>query len=216
MARRLHRDGRFRTWLGARLGGDRELGDRALRRIFHGLGAAVLLYYVLPPHLLGRWPNAVLLFAALGGIVLLELLRLGAGLELPTIRPYEQRRPASYAYFAVALVAAIVLFPEPIAAAVVLMTALVDPLLGELRRGVRRPAGVLGVAGAVAFALAFSAFRFVGAWALLPSAGLAALGASLAVLAEWPKWRGIDDDLAMTLVPGAVLYALVYLVPSLV
>ncbi|HLY76742.1 MAG TPA: hypothetical protein VKT21_02510, partial [Thermoplasmata archaeon] len=137
MTLKLHTGGRVRRWLGARLGGDFELGDRAYRRFPHCLGALVLFYYVLPRTLIAWFTAEDLLLIALGLVLLLEVLRWTAGAELPTIRPYEKRRVASYTFYAVALVAAVLLFPLPVALVVVLGTAFVDPLIGELRASAR-------------------------------------------------------------------------------
>ncbi len=212
---RLHRGGRFRTWLGRRFGGDLELGDRVWRRILHLLGALVLVYYLLPPDPLPGLPRWSLLLAALAGVLSVELLRHAASLELPTIRGFEGPRMASYSYFAVALVLAVLLFPEAIAVAVVLTTAFVDPLIGELRRrAAPRAVTVLGPL-LVALGLAALALRFVGGWSP-PAAVLgAALLAAIAVFVE--RWRipYLDDDLTMTVLPGAALALLLLAAPGL-
>lgn len=216
MTHRLHRGGRFRAWLGARLGGDAELGNRALRRILHCIGAAILIYYVLPPNVLVVAPNYAILLLGLAAILVIEALRLGAGLEVPTIRPYEEHRLASYAYFAIAIVLALLLFPPPIAAAVVLGTALVDPLIGELRRSPRYPHAYPAVPFVLYTGFAVGAFIGLGAWTPLSALALGVLAAALALAAERPKWVHVDDDLAMTLVPAVVVYALVLVAPELV
>ncbi len=203
---RLHRRGRFRTWLGQRFGGGFELGDRVWRRILHGLCAGVLLYYLLPDGFFLVAPKEDVLLLALAAVLVLEVLRHLAGLELPTLRGYEQRRVASYAFFATAIVVTVLLFPVPVAAAVVLGTALVDPLAGELRLRHGSPAVLWGVPIAAYAALAFLGMAGVGRWPVLPSAGLALLAAPIAVAVERPKSRWVDDDLAMTFVPAIVVY----------
>ncbi|MCI4373285.1 MAG: hypothetical protein L3K02_06560, partial [Thermoplasmata archaeon] len=194
MTLRLHRRGRFRAWLGMRLGGDVELGDRVWRRVLHGLCAAVLLYYLIPDGFFIVAPKEEVLIAALALVLGLEALRHLAGLELPTIRPYEQRRVASFAFFAVAIVLAVLLFPVPIAAAVVLGTALVDPLAGEMRVAEFRRAALWGVPIVAYAGLAFAGLALVGRWPVLDSLGLAVLAAPIAVAVERPKSRWVDDD----------------------
>jgi hypothetical protein len=206
MALRLHRQGRFRRWLGQALGGDEELGDRAWRRVLHLFGAAVLVYYPLPENFFVVAPKEYVLIAALVAMFVLEVLRHLAGLELPTIRPYEAHRVASFAFYALALVLAVLLFPLPIGAAVVLGTAAVDPIAGELRRGSRPVALTVGVPFAVYALLAFAGLAAVGGWPPLPSAALALAAAPIAVAAERPKLPWVDDDLVMTLVPALFLY----------
>lgn len=211
---RLHRGGRFRARLGRLAGGDVALGDRILRRLLHLAGLAVLLYYLLPPNFFLVASVETVLLLALASVLALEGLRLAAHLELPTIRPYERRRLASYAYYAIALVLAVLLFPRPIAVAVVLGTAIVDPLIGELRLRpeARRLYPVLPVALWAGFA--FGSLVLLGAWTI-PAALLAAVGAgALAVAVERPRFAGFDDDLAMTLVPALALLALTLLDPG--
>lgn len=206
MALRLHRHGRFRAWLGAALGGDEELGDRVWRRVVHTFGATVLVYYVFPNNFFVVAPKADILLALLALVIALEVLRHTVGLQLPTIRPYEDGRVASFVFYSVALVIAVLLFPLPIGAAVVLGTAIVDPVAGELRsQGAPRLAAIgipLGAYGA----LAFVGLAAIGGWPAGDSALLAAAAAPLAIAAERPKWSWVDDDLLMTIVPALFLY----------
>jgi hypothetical protein len=215
MALRLHGRGRFRRWLGRKLGGDEELGDRAWRRIMHALGAAVLVYYVVPDNFFLIAPKEDVLLAALAAVFVIEVLRHTVGLELPTVRPYEARRVGSYVFYALALVIAILVFPKPIGAAVVLGTAIVDPVAGELRGRGGSPLLTVGVPLVLYWLLAAAGLAGVGRWPLLDSAALAAVAAPIAVAAERPKWPWVDDDLVMTVVPALVLYALGVLVLGL-
>ncbi len=206
-ALRLHRHGRFRRWLGAKFGGDEAFGDRLWRRMLHGVGAAVLLYYPLPAVLFGVLPKLYLLLGALVAVLVLELLRLRAGVELPALRAYEQDRPASFVFYALALTGAVVLLPMPIAVAVVLGTSLVDPLAGELRASPATRRAYPWAPYAAWVLLATAGLSPLGGWPLLPSAGLAALAGAVAIAVEAPKLRWMDDDLAMTFAPAIVLYA---------
>ena len=207
MELRLHRHGQFRRWLGHALGGDEELGDRAWRRILHLFGALVLVYYALPNNFFVIAPKADILLAALGVMFVLEALRHAVGLELPTIRPYETHRIASFVFFALALVLAVLLFPLPIAAAVILGTAIVDPVAGELRRQSSSPVLAVGLPVAAYGLLAFVGLAAIGGWPAGPSALLAVVAAPIAVAVERPKWPWVDDDLMMTFLPGLFLYA---------
>ena len=207
MELRLHRHGQFRRWLGHALGGDEELGDRAWRRILHLFGALVLVYYAVPNNFFVVAPKADILLAALRVMFVLEALRHAVGLELPTIRPYETHRIASFVFFALALVLAVLLFPLPIAAAVVLGTAIVDPVAGELRRQSNSPVLTVGLPVAAYGLLAFVGLAAIGGWPAGPSALLAVVAAPIAVAVERPKWPWVDDDLMMTFLPGLFLYA---------
>jgi hypothetical protein len=197
---------RFRSWLGRRFGGDAALGNRIERRAVHAVGAGALLYYVLPSPLFGVVPKEAILLGALGAVLLLEALRHAVGLPLPLIRDYEEHRVAGFAFFAVALVTVLLVAPRPVAAAVILGTSLVDPISGELRAQAQRlyPAVPL----VLYFALATFGLAGIGHWPLLPSLGLAAVAAVVAIVAEWPKYLWLDDDLVMTFAPAVALWGL--------
>ncbi len=208
MGLRLHRGGRFRRRLAAVFGREPEAGDQIWRRLIHGAGALVLIYYLLPGDFFVVLPKEGVLFLALGVAGALEVLRLGLHVDLPTIRPYEAHRPASFLFYATGLVAAIVLFPEPIAAAAILGTALVDPLIGELRARPRGRAIRLGIPLAVYAGLAAAALAGVGRWPPIAALPLAGLAAVVAIAVERWRFRWLDDDLTMTIVPALVLYGL--------
>ncbi|MHB1434851.1 MAG: hypothetical protein ACYCPN_00850 [Thermoplasmata archaeon] len=215
MGRRLHRGGRFRRWLGRRLGGDEALGDRAWRRILHGLGAGAIAYYLLPTQLIGGFSKLDLLLTLLGAVLLLEALRLGTGLDLPTVRPYERGRLASFAFFAISLTLALLLFPVPIGAATILGASWVDPLAGEFRLSSRYRRGYPVVPGLVYAGLATSMLVVWSPIAFPLALGVGAGMAVVALAAEYPKSRWFDDDLAMTLLPAAVAWGLAAALPPL-
>lgn len=204
---RLHRDARFRRWLGARVGLDEAGGDRLWRRVMHALGATVLVYYLVPDGFFVVVRKEVVLLAALAVAVVLEGLRHGVGLELPTIRPYEEHRIASFVFYAIALVGAILLFPLPIAATVVLGTALVDPVAGGLRESARLRVYYPWLPFAVYVGLAFVGLSVLGGWPVAWAVPLALLAAVVGLAAEYPQIPWVDDDLVMTFAPALVLYA---------
>jgi hypothetical protein len=206
MVPRLHTGGRFRAWLGRRLGGDEVLGDRAWRRVMHGVGAFVLVYYLVPSNFFVVVPKEYVLLAALAVAILLDVLRHAVGLQLPTIRPYEEHRVASFVFYALALAGAILLFPVPVAAAVILGVAFVDPIVGELRHARVSNVVLWAIPVAFYFGLAVVGLAVLGGWPVGPSIGLAVLAAALGVAAERPKLSWVDDDLLMTFVPAVALY----------
>ena len=214
MGWRLHRGGRFRRWLGGRFGGDERTGDRILRRLFHLAGVAVLAYYVLPPQFFLVLPTESVLVLALIAVLAIELVRLLGGVEVPTIREYERRRMASYAWYGIALVVAVLIFPKPVAIAVVLGTALVDPLIGELRQSAAAYARWYPWLPVLVYlALAVLPLMWYG-WGPVRSAAAAAVAGVVAVAVERPKVAEVDDDLAMTILPAVVLTAAGFLGPG--
>ncbi len=197
---------RARAWIGRRFGGDAELGDRIGRRVVHALGAGALLYYLVPSPLFGVILRQEILLAALAVVLAIEGVRHATRFSLPFLRPYEERRVAGFAFYAIALATVLLLFPRPVAAAVTLGTAIVDPVSGELRGHL--PRLYPGVPLALYAGLALVGLTAVGGWPLLPSLGLAGVGAVLAVAAEAPKFYWLDDDLTMTFVPAVALLGL--------
>ena len=180
--------------------------DQVWRRVVHGSGAFVLVYFVMPVDFFLIAPKEVMLLVALAAAGVIEVFRLGFGTSVPTIRGYEARRPASYMFYAVALVIAVLLFPEPIAAAVVLGTAIVDPLAGELRA---RPAGrrlQVALPFVVYAGMAGPALALVGGWPWATALTLGLVAAAVAIAVERWRFRWVDDDLTMTVVPALVLY----------
>ncbi|MCI4363234.1 MAG: hypothetical protein L3K13_02895 [Thermoplasmata archaeon] len=207
--------GRFRRWLGLHLAGDPSAGDRLFRRGLHLITSLGLVYYLLPVTILPGFSRALLLLAGYAVVVALEAFRLGGWLQLPSMRPHEEGRPASYLYFATAVVAVLLLVPEPFAVAAILGTALVDPLIGELK-GSTRWRSLYPVAPLVLYVgLALPCLLLLGGtrWELaVPFAAAAAL---VAVAVESPKHRHLDDDLLMTILPALTLWGLAALAARL-
>jgi dolichol kinase len=172
----------------------------------HALGAAVIVYYVIPTDFFIIAPKADILLTLLAIIFLLEALRHTVGLELPTVRPYEAHRIGSYVFYSLALVIAVLVFPEPIGAAVALGTAIVDPIVGELRQRHQPTSVTVGVPLVAYWLLAITGLAGVGHWPWAISAALAAVAAPIGVASERPKWPWLDDDLVMTVVPALFLY----------
>jgi hypothetical protein len=211
---RLHRGGGFRRWLGEKLGGDFALGDRAWRRIVHTFGLAVLIYYVLPPHILVILTTEEFALLLVGVVLAIEAARHILQLELPAIRPFEEDRIASYVYFAVALAAAVLIFPEPIAIVVVIGTATIDPFMGELRLS-QRFHRLYPVVPVLLYAgMAFGVLGWMLPGSRIRIAVLALAAAVAAIAVERPNHRWVDDDLAMTLVPAVLLWVLVVVWPA--
>ena len=208
MAPRLHRGGRTRAWIGRSLGGDEALGDRVWRRCLHLAGGFVLLVYVLPRNFFLVVPTDVALVLALAMVLSLELLRHAAGLQMPTIRDREQRTVASFAFFAIGLSLAVLVFPRFIAIPVVLGVVLVDPLLGELRVRHWPLRVVQGIGVGVYLGIAAPLLALFGGVPILWSLAGGLAAAVCAVALEGPEaLLPLDDDLTMSLVPGLLLTA---------
>ncbi len=113
------------------------MADELKRRLVHASGAGLVALYLLAAHFdLGlTWARfqALMIVLALGAIAL-EVLRLQVGLEWwiydKLTREYEADQFAGYGYYMVSMTFAVLVFPEPLALAGMLMLAIGDPLSG--------------------------------------------------------------------------------------
>ncbi len=114
------------------------------------------------------------------------------------MRAYERGRVASYAYFAVATGALLLLFPQPIAVPCLVGAALLDPVIGEFRSRGRTRLGVI-----LATTLGLALFILLD-WSILASSV-----ATLAILTgELVTIPYLDDDFLMPILPALALTVL--------
>jgi hypothetical protein len=167
------------------------------RRVVHLSAPAFLVYYFLPSPLWEGGPTPqVALLAALAVTMSFELARLLIGFRVPGMRSYERDQISAGAWAGIALTVAFLFFPFELAAPVIIGMAIVDPVIGRLRRTGWYPwlpyllhlaimVSVLGV--------------------LLPldlrTVLAAAATSALALVAEGYKTRYVDDDFLMIVVP---------------
>jgi dolichol kinase len=147
--------------------------------------------------------QALVLLALL--ILGFEALRLILRFEVPGLRPYEAQRPCAPVLFAVAVTIAFLLFPMGISLPVIAAMGWVDPLIGELRRRRSDAYPLLPL-------LAYSATLLVGLALFygptFPVLLSAVLVSPIALFLEAQRFRLLDDDLVLVLVP-LLLVALV-------
>ena len=180
------------------------------RRVIHvGMVAVPWVWYAQGDVLerVSGMPRERLALWVLGAIVVLEALRIARGVTVFGMRAYEARQVSAVAWGGLSL-GLVLLFAPPLGVAgaalgapIIVSLALVDPLMGELRRAGKSSVWVAGVGLLGTAAVWLAAAHWLGgpAW-------LAALMAPLSVAAEWPRLRWIDDNATMTLVPlGACL-----------
>jgi hypothetical protein len=211
MPPRLHTGGNVRRWIGRQAGGDEALGERIWRRLVHLTGLLALLYYVVPGDFFVVVTTREIVYALVVLVVLIELARHTIGLEVPSLRPYEEHRIASYTYYGLAIAAVLLFFPVPIGAVAICGTATIDPLIGELR-GSSRFRSWYPTLPAIAYAgMAIVGFRLLTTWSIVEVLALGVMAMAVAILAERPRYRWMDDDLAMTLAPALVVLGLAIL-----
>jgi hypothetical protein len=141
-------------------------------------------------------PRLALLALFLGIALAFEAGRLALGVDVFGLRDYEHNRVAAYAWGGVGLALALLFFPAEIGVPVVVGMAWVDPLCAWSRARGLHPyvplAGWFAIGAALMIVLAVPAAR-----AIL----LAAVGAAVAVAAEAPHLRWVDDDFSMIVAP---------------
>jgi len=185
---------------------DDETRSRMVRRAVHVGLVFSLVYYLMPVDLpvlgLRRW---VLLIGFIAVILGFEVYRLRKNMVFLGLRPHEKNQIASFAYAATGLVMVMWLFPHEIAAVSVIGLALIDPLLGELRR-LRIPTVVkvlLPMGGY--WLIALSVLHFAGGREIWEELTMGAAAMLVAIPSEWFKIEYVDDDFLMLLTPAIVM-----------
>jgi dolichol kinase len=185
------------------------------RRGIHVSGTAFPAAYVAD--LVTYAQLQLLLAGLLGGVALLEFVRLVVGYQHPIYdeltREYEADNVAGYALFFVGATAAVTLFPAWIGVPAVLMLSVGDPIsgvLGSAEATTAKETGVLVVMFLVCFAVALP--FAVGAVGRLPGVAVAAAGAAGAAFADGikPVVAGyvIDDNLSIPPTAAAGMWLL--------
>lgn len=183
------------------------LAGHLLRRVVHlAIAVTPLLYYAYGATVAG-WihvtPKQVLLII-IAIDILFEMLRLKLGWTVFGQRKHEAKRISAFAWGTVSVCLVLLLSPDKrFAIPIVWSCAIVDPILGELRRTTWRPLWIACV-GIVTVMLIwwFATWWWQTPWIL------ALLMGPLIVWLEWPNFRWIDDNALMQLVPLLVIMVL--------
>lgn len=101
-----------------------------LRRIFHLLFAFIIIYYYIPETMFGvpTYYFIIILFFFIP--VIIEIVRLRAGITFMGLHEDERNHVASYLWFTAGATLLILVFPQQIAAPCIVATALGDPVIG--------------------------------------------------------------------------------------
>jgi len=176
-----------------------------IRRGFHMLSSLFVVYYWVPETIvevdLTRQEVAVL---GLSLFAVFEAYRIYRGWVFLGLREYERRWVAGYFWGASGYVLALLFFPQRFAMLTILGTTLIDPALGEIRKTPWKRWGP-----AVGFVLwcAIEAALILLVTLSIPWIYVT-LGAAMAVAAEAKKFRRVDDNFVMNIVPLLGLTAL--------
>lgn len=170
------------------------------RRAFHLFTPFWLTYYLLPHDLDMGVAREYLVIAFLAAILIVEAVRLSMKLSIPGIREYEIGRPAAYALGGLGIGLGLLFFPMVVTVVAVAGMAWVDPICGITRKKGWYPATPL----LAYFILALTTFILLEV-ELMISIFMAGVGAIVAIAAERPNLKMIDDDFVMIILPLVVL-----------
>jgi dolichol kinase len=181
-----------------------EVDAHWFRRVFHTSAASFLFYYLLPDE---EWINLgkiIIPIIIIFCMIVVEYRRIRGDLDHQRffgLRNYEEKRPASYLYFGVAVLLLFLLFPQQIAIPCVLCASFTDPIIGELRYylGKKRAYAI----GYIVSVLFFLAIWYRADWWILILVVL--LGATGAVTGEAKKLKLVDDDFMIQMLPAFLL-----------
>lgn len=182
---------------------------RLFRRLFHLTSAFYLVYYILPEELIPGF------FKIYGVIILIVVALIVEAIRLKTkkivygMRKYEKKQISAYAWFAMGMGLALLLFPMIFVVSVVIGMAVIDPLIGEIRFRKKElypivPSILYGIIMYVCLLL----LSDMAIWVLVL---YTIVGTFCAIYAESWNIKAIDDDFLMIIVPLMVLFALDYL-----
>lgn len=168
-----------------------------LRRAIHIASPVLLGYYLLPDDLYIGIPK--LLVAAVFWLITLvvEVLRLLGRLELLGIRDYERGQVSAYFWGGTGLFLGLALFPPPFVVVAMFGMAWIDPLSALTRRR----GGYPYVPLTAYLLLASMGLALLTNFDLPAILTLALIAAVVAVAAEYPRLRWIDDDFTMLMAP---------------
>lgn len=164
------------------------------------------LYYAYAPSVAGFFglspPHLLLIIIALN--ILFEIVRLKRGWVLWGQRQREAKNISSLAWTVLSVCLVLLLAPgESYAVPIIWSCAIVDPLLGELRRTQLNTSWIFLIGVMVVILI-----WWLASWWFNVEWLLALLMGPMTVMLEWPNLRWIDDNALMQLVPLLVILIL--------
>tara|TARA_B100000579_G_scaffold1797_1_gene1394 strand:+ start:368 stop:961 length:594 start_codon:yes stop_codon:yes gene_type:complete len=175
------------------------INENVYRRFNHTAAACFIIYFLFPQKILGFERSFFILVFWLT-IVGLEYFRLRNSINIIGLRDYENQRLAGFVWFAtgtcmILYLYEIGMFPQSLAIATIVMAAYTDPVIGEAKKH-------YGNYGSFAAGIICSFIIFQ---LILGSLFYSIIGSFVAVIAEKPRLKWFDDDLAMQVFPITIL-----------
>ncbi len=173
--------------------------ERIVRRIVHMTIVLAPIYYFIPEYIVPGLPKREALILLMIAILAFEAFRLQLRIKIAGLRSYEYSRLSSFSWAFMGVCMVVLFFPFPIALAAFVGLAFMDPLAGELRHsGHRQLANVI-------WPISFAIFTLILLYHYSPAdvpftMGFA--GSTVSWLSEKLKFRSIDDDFLMAVLPA--------------
>jgi len=175
------------------------IDEQIFRRFNHTIAACFVIYFLFPEKIVGL-ERYYLIFLFWLLVIGIEVARFQKNVEILGLRDYEKNRIAGFVWFAsgACLLLAVYeldLAPQSFVIGTIIMAAYTDPLIGEANQRYDEKWGlILGLGCSfIIYQLVIGVFFY------------AIIGSIVAVIAERPKIKWFDDDLAMQIIPIFVM-----------
>ena len=165
------------------------------RRFNHTIAACFVVYFLFPEKIMGL-ERYYLIFLFWLLVVGIEIARFQKNVEILGLRDYEKNRIAGFVWFASGACLLLGLYeidlaPQSFVIGTIIMAAYTDPVIGEANKRYDDKWGlILGLGCSfLIYQLIIGVFFY------------AIIGSIVAIIAERPKIKWFDDDLAMQIIP---------------
>ena len=175
------------------------INEQLYRRFNHTIAACFVIYFLFPENIAGL-ERYYLIFLFWLLVIAIEVARFQKSVEILGLREYEKNRIAGFVWFASGSCLLLGLYeldlaPQSFVIATIIMAAYTDPVIGEVN-------GKLDGKWALIIGLGCS---FIIYQIIIGVFFYAIIGSIVAVIAEKPKIKWFDDDLAMQIIPIIVM-----------
>ena len=175
------------------------IDEQIYRRFNHTIAACFVVYFLFPYEILGlQRKYFIILFWLL--VVAVEAARLTKGIKILGMRDYEKDRIASFVWFASGACLLLLLYeldlaPQSFVIGTIIMASYTDPVIGEANKKYGEKWGII-----LGLGCSFIIYQLI-----IGVLFYAIIGSIVAVIAERPKIKWFDDDLAMQIIPIVVM-----------
>lgn len=169
------------------------------RRLAHVFASTFISYYFIPDDgYFGVFKKVLVLCLFLIALTF-DMIRLRKKkIKIAGLRDYEENRLGSYVYFGLGTAILLIVFPQQIAIPCIVSASLIDPIFGELKR--------INISLSYILSFLLSFFIFYSTWLSSRYAVIISLVSALSInLCELKKFKYIDDDLLMQMIPGILI-----------